>query len=812
MRNQNGNAIVEDGEGSLKLQMPEPVVGAIGEEVQQRLRQKWSRSSTAFEPQREEQDDSIIAGGSGRDGGSSSFFQAPEKKLTLFALRLAILEKVASRLGALGFVWATVVLLGGFAITLSNTDFWVVTVILLVESARIFSRSHELEWQHQSTWSFAELRRNSFRLLRSPSFAFLRRMNPSSALSDARSVVASSGRRRTWESGEVPLLPYARWFFLSSNISRALYWLQLASAMACVTLSLERLISQDYGEIEKCDTDKRNRKAALFLFYGTALAEAALFLAEKAYWEWKISFCKLLERVSKECGFGPAGSLYVRRFFYDAYSMCINGSIFDGLKMDLVSFAEELLVSDSGNEQLMGAQIIKTFAKSEKFAGETLRKVGNSEGVIQRLLEMLNWKNPAEAKIRLSAAEIVSKLAGKNQKALRLAGIPGAMESIASLLHTSQFSCVEELTDDYFSALNLLGLLILKKVTRDHGNCGKIGNTRGLLSKIIDFTGDGEKMLRNGYLTDAQVTAFRRSLQLVKRLARATGPTGEQLRREISENVFSISNIREILQYGENNKVLQNLGIDILTSLAMDEEARERIGGTGGVIQQLFRIFFNRETEAGEALAMLALDSPKNCQRMLKLSVVDPLVAALKDPVLQVNSSRIMRNLCAYGDATSYNQLYGVSAAAIPTVLNAAAMADEEKLLEVSIGLATQILRFTSTEELARGFRMAAVTKDKLAEKLVSTLERYERPSVNVPRMRRFAIELAIQMMRSSPETILRFERYGMMSQLQRVVETTSELESFRVFSGSVGVNRHAASVVSLAETAMAFLHRDQSV
>ncbi|CAA6668170.1 unnamed protein product [Spirodela intermedia] len=750
MRNQNGNAIVEDGEGSLKLQMPEPVVGAIGGEVQQRLRQKWSRSSTAFEPQREEQDDSIIAGGSGRDGGSSSFFQAPEKKLTLFALRLAILEKVASRLGALGFVWATVVLLGGFAITLSNTDFWVVTVILLVESARIFSRSHELEWQHQSTWSFAELRRNSFRLLRSPSFAFLRRMNPSSALSDARSVVASSGRRRTWESGEVPLLPYARWFFLSSKQQG----------------SLLRLISQDYGEIEKCDTDKRNRKAALFLFYGTALAEAALFLAEKAYWEWKISFCKLLERVSKECGFGPAGSLYVRRFFYDAYSMCINGSIFDGLKMDLVSFAEELLVSDSGNEQLMGAQIIKTFAKSEKFAGETLRK-------------MLNWKNPAEAKIRLSAAEIVSKLAGKNQKALRLAGIPGAMESIASLLHTSQFSCVEELTDDYFSALNLLGLLILKKVTRDHGNCGKIGNTHGLLSKIIDFTGDGEKMLRNGYLTDAQVTAFRRSLQLVKRLARATGPTGEQLRREISENVFSISNIREILQYGENNKVLQNLGIDILTSLAMDEEARERIGGTGGVIQQF---------------------------------VVDPLVAALKDPVLQVNSLRIMRNLCAYGDATSYNQLYGVSAAAIPTVLNAAAMADEEKLLEVSIGLATQILRFTSTEELARGFRMAAVTEDKLAEKLVSTLERYERPSVNVPRMRRFAIELAIQMMRSSPETILRFERYGMMSQLQRVVETTSELESFRVFSGSVGVNRHAASVVSLAETAMSFLHRDQSV
>lgn len=145
-------------------------------------------------------------------------------------------------------------------------------------------------------------------------------------------------------------------------------------------------------------------------------------------------------------------------------------------------------------------------------------------------------------------------------------------------------------------------------------------------------------------------------------------------------------------------------------------------------------------------------------------------------------------------------------------VLNAAATADEEKQLEASIGLATQILRFTSAEEQARGFQTATVTEDKLAEKVVSTLQRYERPSVNVPSIRRFAIELAIQMMRSNPETILLFERQGMRAQLQRVVETTSELESFRVFSGTVGINRHAASVVSLAETAMALLHRDQGL
>ena len=95
--------------------------------------------------------------------------QAPEKKLTLFALRLAVLEKAATGLGTLGFIWATVVLLGGFAITLDKTDFWFITIILLIEGARIFSRSHELEWQHQATWSIADAGKNSFRALKSSS-------------------------------------------------------------------------------------------------------------------------------------------------------------------------------------------------------------------------------------------------------------------------------------------------------------------------------------------------------------------------------------------------------------------------------------------------------------------------------------------------------------------------------------------------------------------------------------------------------------------------------------------------------------------
>ncbi|GJW77930.1 ARM repeat superfamily protein, partial [Tanacetum coccineum] len=434
--------------------------------------------------------------------------RAPEKKLTLFALRLAVLEKAATGLGTLGFIWATVVLLGGFAITIDQTDFWFITVILLIEGTRIFSRSRELEWQHQATWSLTDAGINSFRAVKSSSHILVRGFKVFFQVNKGGSSIRESShlqtlRRRqtrklekrktltrTWTSSDVPLLPYGQWVFLSRNISRLLYWLQLASATACVVLSLIKLVKQNFGELEKGDTDKRNRKSALIIFYSLALAEALLFLLEKAYWEWKVMYKKLLDRINEECQLGPTGIISVKRFFYDSYSKCVNGSIFDGLKMDFVSFAMELMDSDSSDEQLIGMQILGSFTKNPRFSEDTLQKIGITITVIERLVEMLNWKDTQEEEIRKTAAEILKKLAGKKQNSLRVAGIPGAMESISSLLHTHRNSRVTKCgeiskkeiiidKEDYgYWAFNQLGLQILKKLARDHDNCSKIGNTK----------------------------------------------------------------------------------------------------------------------------------------------------------------------------------------------------------------------------------------------------------------------------------------------------------------------------------------------
>ncbi|XP_057956829.1 uncharacterized protein LOC131150239 isoform X2 [Malania oleifera] len=822
-----------EGEGSIHLQIVEL----------KKLSETRSAGTTIFEPQSsiEKRDSSNTNYASPRAGLP---VRAPEKNLTLFALRLAVLEKAATGLGTLGFIWATVVLLGGFAITLDKTDFWFITIILLIEGARIFSRSHELEWQHQATWSITDAGINSFRAVKASSHFLLQAMRAVFRAIFAARKMNQHGREitdskrglsprnwdeqraptRTWMSSDVPLLPYAQWVFLSRNISKLLYWLQLASATACVALSLMKLIKHNYGDVEKGDTDKKNRKSALNIFYALALAEALLFLLEKAYWEWKVIYCKLLDEVNNECELGTSGVVSIRRFFYDAYSKCVNGSIFDGLKMDMVSFAMDLLASNSSDEQFIGARILRQFAASERFSNDTLQKIGISLSVIERLVEMLNWKDPREEEIRLSAAEILSRLAGKKQNSLRVAGIPGAMESISSLLHTSRSSanaadeiCDKKIIFDHenygFYTFNHLGLTILKKLARDHDNCGKIGNTRGLLPKIIDFTHAEERLLKDDNVTPSQILRVKRSLQVIKMLASTTGTTGKHLRNEISEIVFTVSNIREILRHGEKHPMLQKLGIEILTSLALEEEATERIGGTGGVLKELFNIFFKQgmpeyenhvKIAAGEALAMLALESKNNCNRILRLKMTEKFVEALEVPLLRINAARILRNLCTYSGADCFNKLKEVTVAA-PTVLKAI-VSEENKVQEVMIGLAAQVFKFMNPQESSTMFERAGIKEAKLANTLVQILKKYRYPQIKTPRIRRFAIELAIWMMKDKQTNVQVFKDLKMENELECVTETTAELESFNIFSGTVGLSRHSTTMHSLVETALNLL------
>ncbi|KAM0890198.1 hypothetical protein ACQ4PT_027183 [Festuca glaucescens] len=766
-------------------------------------------------------------GSSGRRGGR----EPPEKRLTLFALRLAVLEKAASGLGKLDFAWATVVLLGGFASDLRITDFWCITVILVGEGARVFSRSHELEWQHHATLTSTagNALRTSSRFFRHVARAIFKPRTTAASLARVRAVqfqrqIVGMMKQRTWHAPDVPLLPYTGWVFVSKKISRLLNWLQVLSAFACVALSVMRLWKQDFH-----DQGKPNMRPALLLFYTLALLEAFLFLLEKVYWWWKMSVCKLLDQVSGECELGPYGLVSLKRFFYDAYSQCIDGSIFDGIKMDLVTFAEDLILSDFLDEQLIGVRILLQLATSKGSARDTLRKLGTNPRSIERVVEMLNWRRPDEEEVRQCAAEVVSKLAGKRQNALRVSGIPGAIESIMSLLYTGRAApkssaittkgaaaAEPDRMYDYLQ-FNLLGLRILKKLARDHDNCGKIGNARGLLAKIVEFSHASQALLLNPSATDSQVRAVKRALQVIKMLVYTTGATGKTLRRDVAENVFTVSNLRGVLQHGHQHMELQKLAMDILTGMAMDQRANETIAGTGGVVKLLLSIFFNAQElelgrEAGEALAMLALESEASCSAILKTrsDVIDPLVSAVESHDARcLNAMRLLRNLCAYSGEEHRARLSAVTKA-MPAVLRAT-MTGHNKILEVSVGLTTQICQFMDGEQFAAELRGAGLDKRAYVQRLAGILRQYKYPEVTVPRMRRFVVQQVTWLMTSSPRRgggggfveLLRDRELGMERLLEAIADTTSEVECYHVFSGSVPISRHRESFSAIVDTAL---------
>lgn len=133
-------------------------------------------------------------------------------------------------------------------------------------------------------------------------------------------------------------------------------------------------------------------------------------------------------------------------------------------------------------------------------------------------------------------------------------------------------------------------------------------------------------------------------------------------------------------------------------------------------------------------------------------------------------------------------------------------MSEEKKLQEVMVGLAAEGFKYMSPEESRIVFEESGINEGKLASIIVNILRKHDNPPVKVPRIRRFAIELAIWMMRNNASNALNFRELGLPEQLEGVLETTAELENFNIFSGTVGVSRHSTTIHSLVETAMQLL------
>lgn len=133
-------------------------------------------------------------------------------------------------------------------------------------------------------------------------------------------------------------------------------------------------------------------------------------------------------------------------------------------------------------------------------------------------------------------------------------------------------------------------------------------------------------------------------------------------------------------------------------------------------------------------------------------------------------------------------------------------MSEENKLQEAMVGLAAQIFKFMTAQESSAAFHSAGIQEAELAATLMEILKKYRHPSIKTPRIRIFVLELAIWMMLDKETNIQVFKDLGMKTELEWVTETSSELESFNVFCGTIGLSRRRKTIHLLVETATKLL------
>lgn len=132
-------------------------------------------------------------------------------------------------------------------------------------------------------------------------------------------------------------------------------------------------------------------------------------------------------------------------------------------------------------------------------------------------------------------------------------------------------------------------------------------------------------------------------------------------------------------------------------------------------------------------------------------------------------------------------------------------MTGSDKTLEVCVGLTTQICRFIDGERFADELRAAGLDERAYVERLVSILRQYRYPEIRVPRMRRFLVQQAVWLVTSSSSALYAglLRELGMERLLESVADTTSELECYHVFSGSVAIGKHRENFSAIVESAL---------
>ncbi|TKW29569.1 hypothetical protein SEVIR_3G403900v4 [Setaria viridis] len=453
----------------------------------------------------------------------------PELVLNRLLAAEVFLQMLASGLGTVALVWATVVLLGGFSTMLVRLDFWLTTAIVVVETARIVGYNSAPEAKF-----FVDVLAAAF---------------------SGRNILQIGSA-----TGLVGLI----------TMGPALIALApIFTASACMTLSIWRLLSigrHGYGG-SSTESSNANLKPALILFYALVLSQGVLFLM------WFVVAMSRSAQAKKLRQYFKNEETITNRFIASTLDTCVEKGVVNTLNRTVITFAEELLQSEQSGDHGVAVSVLHVVVieRKERRAG-AIEQICSSEQLVGMLFRLLSSKSSLDLDTRTLAAKIVKKLSNK----LYLANIPGAANVLSSMLdacfmetraqtsHTTGQTLVSIKSDN--GEIIVHGLQILCKLADDPGNCTEINNTKDLVSKIIASLTHGlHKAIASESATVEVVIA---SLGLLVKLTSRTGESSTELRRTILDDSRTVGNILWILSNSSHTDV-KILAVKILTTLTL---------------------------------------------------------------------------------------------------------------------------------------------------------------------------------------------------------------------------------------------------
>ncbi|KAI5008467.1 hypothetical protein ZWY2020_009515 [Hordeum vulgare] len=370
----------------------------------------------------------------------------------------------------------------------------------------------------------------------------------------------------------------------------------------------------------------------------------------------------------------------------------------------------------------------------------------------------------------------------------------------------------EELSTDQ-DLLPLLGMLILNKLASfDLENCIVISRATGLISKIIEFTSSRTEMTNINETQQALLKGS--SLELLRRFSSTKGEFGVILRQKISENLFLLNHLADILDDSGSSQELRELTSELLRNLAMVGNTKEEIGQIRVIISRLMHAFLSQDAlsstdsgqrlrmKSGQALAVLAMESANNCLVML----AEPGYVFIKELTVMIHGGRyryiassLLRNMCVHARPELRNSDLKEISCILREVLKGI-MDAEGTELEALIGLSSQICNAIPAD-FARELEHGQI-KEGFVKRLVYALNSNMIPTAHCPGIRRVIVEHAIYMMEFNPVYASYFKNCQMMEALLMVERTPSRAENYRLFSGDAGLMKHSITLSTLVARA----------